>query len=73
MNYESIPSQTEESVHQRLILLEQEIQDIKSKLPPNEECIDNNNTLNNSQDCSDCTECCLVCSLCFFTQSSIRR
>ena len=73
MNYKSVPSQTEESVHQRLILLEKEIQDIKSKLHlPNEECTDHNNTsnLNNS---SDCTECCLACSLCLLSQSSIHR
>ncbi len=73
MNYKSVPSQTEESVHQRLILLEKEIQDIKSKLPPptNEECTDNNTSnLNNS---SDCTECCLACSFCLLSQSSIRR
>ncbi len=67
MNYESIPSQTEESVHQRLILLEKEIQDIKSKLPPNEECIDNN-----TSNSSDCTECCLACSF-FLLTPFIRR
>jgi hypothetical protein len=63
MNYKSVPSQTEESVHQRLILLEKEIQDIKSKLhPPNEECTDNN-----TSNSSDCTECCLACSFCLLT------
>jgi len=76
MEYQSIPSHSDEYIsqlNQKIIFLEKEIQDIKSKLsPPIEKCTDNNTpTFNNPE--PDCTECCLLCSLCCLTQSAIHR
>ena len=59
-------------LRQRLLQLEKEIQDIKSKLPPPQEKLISKNK-SSETDCTDCIECCSVCSLCCLLQSSVRR
>ena len=76
MNYESIASVSEEetvrSLRQRLLHMEKEIQEIKSKLPPDqEELLDNNKS--SECDCTECIECCTACSLCCLIQSAVYR
>jgi hypothetical protein len=62
------PVSKEETVYQRLVLLEREIQDIKSKLPPSQETFSQENLHKD-----DCIDCCAICSLCCMLQSVHNR
>ena len=74
MDYNSVIYEEDQTsqLRQRLLQLEKEIQDIKSKLPPPQEELTSENKQSGS-DCGDCIECCSVCTLCCLVQSAVRR
>lgn len=74
MDYNSVMYEEDQTsqLRQRLLQLEKEIQDIKSKLPPPQEELISENKYS-EPDCGDCLECCSVCSLCCLLQSQVVR